>query len=122
MRLSDVEHTFEWAGILFRELTLCCLPDEQFTQDMDSLMAAAQRVLTIVQKATGLPRNKSIEITLEIMQNKIRRKRSSEKMSKCSRLDSYAKYEYNIIGHRREVSNAKNYACISGRPDDIRAV
>ena len=41
MRLSDVEHTFEWAGILFRELTLCCLPDEQFTQDMDSLMAAA---------------------------------------------------------------------------------
>ena len=62
MRLSDVEHTFEWAGILFRELTLCCLPDEQFTQDMDSL--------TIVQKATGLPRNKSIEITLEIMQNK----------------------------------------------------
>lgn len=33
-------------------------------------MAAAQRVLTIVQKATGLPRNKSIEITLEIMQNK----------------------------------------------------
>lgn len=70
MRLSDVEHTFEWAGILFRELTLCCLPDEQFTQDMDSLMAAAQRVLTIVQKATGLPRNKSIEITLEIMQNK----------------------------------------------------
>lgn len=34
MRLSDVEHTFEWAGILFRELTLCCLPDEQFTQDM----------------------------------------------------------------------------------------
>ena len=71
MRLSDVEHTFEWAGILFRELTLCCLPDEQFTQDMDSLMAAAQRVLTIVQKATGLPRNKSIEITLEIMQNKV---------------------------------------------------
>ena len=47
MRLSDVEHTFEWAGILFRELTLCCLPDEQFTQDMDSLMAAAQRVLTL---------------------------------------------------------------------------
>ena len=67
MRLSDVEHTFEWAGILFRELTLCCLPDEQFTQDMDSLMAAA---LTIVQKTTGLPRNKSIEITLEVMQNK----------------------------------------------------
>ena len=70
MRLSDVEHTFEWAGILFRELTLCYLPDEQFTQDMDSLMAAAQRVLTIVQKTTGLPRNKSIEITLEVMQNK----------------------------------------------------
>ena len=70
MRLSDVEHTFAWAGILFRELTLCCLPDEQFTQDTDSLMAAAQRVLIIVQKATGLPRNKSIEIALEIMQNK----------------------------------------------------
>ena len=30
-------------------------------------------------------------------------------MSKCSRLDSYAKYEYNIIGHRREVSNATTY-------------
>lgn len=43
---------------------------EQLLSLMDSLMAAAQRVLTIVQKATELPRNKSIEIAIEIMQNK----------------------------------------------------
>lgn len=70
MRLSDVERTFEWAGILFRELTLCCLPDERLIRDMDSIMVVARRVLTIVQKTTGLSRDKSAEIALEIMQSK----------------------------------------------------
>ena len=70
MRLSDVEFTLEWTGNLFRELAMGCLPDEQYARDMDSLMAAAPRVLTIVQNATGLPRDESIEIALEIMQNR----------------------------------------------------
>ena len=48
MGLTDVEHTIERACILFQELALCCLTDEQFAQDMATFMIAAQRVLDIV--------------------------------------------------------------------------
>ena len=70
MGLTDVEHTIERACILFQELALCCRTDEQFAQDMATFMIAAQRVLDIVQKTTGLPREACIDIALEIFRNR----------------------------------------------------